>query len=248
MDEKDLVKSLFPEKVVEKAYDDIVSSPAKELGKVGTDVVKAMRLLLAPLQIAAALQDRLERMIARIANRVPEERRIAPPAEVIGPALEHMKFLEEENPLWQMFEELISRSFDKDAIESVHPAFSKVIAQLTRDEGVILDRLIAESFEVVDFLDYNRPENRFENRRIEQNNLPLSDLFLPERLDMYYSHLESLSLVSWPVYKQDPVMDGSGQQIGIRRFSRMHLTEFGRLFTNACIPSAGFHQREHGNG
>ena len=240
MDE--LVKAILPEKVVEKMYDDLVSNPAKELGKVGTDAVKTMRLLLAPLQIAAAFQDRLERMVARIANRVPEERHIAPPAEVVGPALEHMKFLEEENPLWQMFEELISRSFDKDEIESVHPAFSNIIAQLARDEGVILYRLKNENFEVVDTLEYNRPENRFENRKIEQSNLPLNDLFLPERLDLYYSHLDSLNLVSWPVGKQDPIRDDSGQQIGIRRFSRMHLTEFGRLFTDVCIPSTGFHR------
>jgi len=135
MDEKELAKAILPEKVVEKVYDDLVSNSAKELGKVGTDAVKTMRLFLAPLQIAAAFQDRLERMVVRIANRVPEEQRIAPPAEVVGPALEHMKFLEEENPLWQMFEELIFRSFDKDEIESVHPAFSSIIAQLARDEG-----------------------------------------------------------------------------------------------------------------
>ena len=40
MDEIELVKVLLPEKVAEKAYDDLVSSPAKELGKVGVDVVK----------------------------------------------------------------------------------------------------------------------------------------------------------------------------------------------------------------
>jgi Abortive infection alpha len=198
-----------------------------------------------PLQITAAFQDRVERMVARIANRVPEDRRVAPPAEVIGPALQHMKFLEEGNPLWQMFEELISRSFDKEGIQDVHPAFSNIIAQLARDEGVILYRLREESFEVVDVLDLNRTKNRFENRRIEQSNLPSDDLFLPDRLDLYYSHLESLNLVRWPVHKQDPIKDESGQQTGIRRFSRMHLTDFGRLFADACIPSAGFHQAEH---
>ena len=218
----------------------MLSNPARELGKIGNDAVKTIRLLLAPLQLAAAFQDRLERLIARIGDRVPEERRLSPPPEVVGPALEHMKYLEEENPLWQMFEELISRSFDKDNIESVHPAFTGVIAQLTRDEGIILCRLKTETFEIVDYLELNSIENRFENRKIEKNNLPLSDLILPDRIDMYYSHLESLNLVAWPVFKQDPVRDSNGTQIGIRRHSRMHLTEFGKLFINACIPSGGF--------
>lgn len=244
MDEKDLMKTLLPEKVVEKAYDDLVSSPAKELGKVATDVVKTFRLLLVPFQIAAAFQDRLERMVARIATRVPEDRRISPPAEIVGPALERLRFLEEKNPLWQMFEELISRAFDKDEIVKVHPAFLSVIGQLARDEAIILHLLRQTNFEVVDVLDYNQPENRFENRRIEKSNLPLDDLFLPDRIDLYYSHLESLSLVAWPVYQQDPIKNESGQQTGLRRHSRMHLTEFGRLFTDACVPNAGFHRHE----
>ena len=58
MDDRELVKALLPEKVVEMAYDDLVSGPARDLGKVGADIVKTMRLLLVPLQITAAFQDR----------------------------------------------------------------------------------------------------------------------------------------------------------------------------------------------
>jgi hypothetical protein len=239
-DEGDLLKVLLPEKVLGTAYEDMLSSPAKEVGKLATDVVKTARLLLAPFQIAAAFQDRVERMVERISERVPEERRITAPAEVAGPALEQMRYLDDENPLWQMFEELLSRSVDEVEVSKVHPSFAHIISQLARDEAVILYRLKESNFEVVDVLDLNAKENRFENRRIEESNLPTNALFLPDMLDLYYSHLESLSLVSWPVYAQDPIKDATGRQTGIRRRSRMHLTEFGRLFTDACIPEQGF--------
>jgi len=240
MDEQEFLRSLLPENLVEKTYEDILSEPAKEIGKLGRDVVKTARLFLAPFQVAASFQDQFERALERITNRVPEDRRISPPPEVVGPSLEHMKFLEEDNPLWQMFEELLSRSIDKNEIQTIHPSFSHIITQLSRDEAIILYRLKDFTFEVVDKMDLNQSENRFENRQIEQSNLPTKDLYLPEKLDLYYSHLESLSLVSWPVYKQDPIRDSNGKQTGIRRYSRMHITEFGRLFIDACIPEQGF--------
>ena len=73
----------------------------------------------------------------------------------------------------------------------------------------------------------------------EQNTLPTTELHAPNRIDLYYSHLESLSLVTWPVDRQDPILN-NGVQTGIRRFSTLKLTDFGRLFVEACIPAEGF--------
>lgn len=42
-------------KVVEKAYDDAGSKPAKQVGELAEDVVKTARLALFPFQIAAAI-------------------------------------------------------------------------------------------------------------------------------------------------------------------------------------------------
>lgn len=240
MDETELAKMFLPEKVVEKVYDDLASSPAKELGKVGVDVVKTLRLFLAPLQIAAAYQDRLARTAARIANRVPEDRRIAPPPQVIGPALEHMKFLEEDNPLWQMFEELLTSSVDAKSITKVHPSFAHLISQLSRDEAMILYRLRSVEFKIVDVLDLNETEGRFENRKIEESTIPMAELSLPDQLGLSFSHLSSLSLVEWPVDKQDAIRDDRKRQTGVRRYSTMRLTDFGKLFVSACIPDEGF--------
>jgi hypothetical protein len=87
-------------------------------------------------------------------------------------------------------------------------------------------------------MDYHRGTNRFFNRKFEHSTLPTQDLQYPGQMDMYYSHLESLSLVMWPVERQDPIVEG-GQQIGVRRHSTMRLTEFGKLFVSVCVPESG---------
>lgn len=230
---------LLPPKVIEKAYEDAASPAAKEVGKVAVDLVKTARLLLAPFQLAAAFQDRFERVVERIRSNVPDERQTAPPAEVVGPALRQMQYLGEENPLWKMFEELLTRAIDAETTERVHPSFAHLIAQLSRDEAVILYRLRDKSFVVVDTLDYHKGTNRFFNRKIESSTIPTEDLQYPRQLDMHYSHLESLNLVTWPVERQEPIMQGL-EQVGVRRYSTMRLTEFGQLFVSICVPDGGF--------
>lgn len=71
--------------------------------------------------------------------------------------------------------------------------------------------------------------------------MPKDELYLPDLIELSYSHLESLNLATWPVEKQDATFAvQGGPQTGLRRSSRMMLTDFGRLFVAACIPAEGF--------
>src|SRR5882672_12762516 len=81
------LEDLIPKELLNKVYDDALSGSAKQVGKLSEDTLKTARLLLAPLQVGAALQERFESMMERISRRVPEERRIEPPAEIVGPTL-----------------------------------------------------------------------------------------------------------------------------------------------------------------
>lgn len=238
--EFDELGKLIPKEVIEKVYDDAVSDPAKEVGKLGVDVVKTARLLLAPLQVLAAGQDRLEAMLKRIRHRVPEERQIEAPPELVGPTLEKMRYLDDKSELWRMYEEVLTKSVDSEAADAIHPSFPHIISQLSRDEAWMLYRLRDQGFTVIDTMDLNRETNRFENRKIEESELPVDELFLPDQINLYYSHLESLSLVNWPVREQTPIKDEDGRQTGTRRRSKMRLTDFGKLFVAACIPEDGF--------
>lgn len=235
MDETKIIEAAARSPVVEKTYDDALSPGLKELGKVGSDLIKTARLFLAPLQIAAAYQDRLERFLRELNERVPEERRIEVAAEIAGPALESMRYLDEQSALWKLFKELLFKASDRASVELVHPAFLQIIKQLTRDEAHLLFRLQKGEFQVVDTLDLNKETNRFENRTIELSAIPEDELEVKGAMSIYHAHLESLSLVEWPITRQDPIME-NGVQLGVRRYSKISLTEFGRLFVAACVP------------
>lgn len=237
MDNGEIVSKVIDSKVVENTYNDALSPGLKELGKVGVDLAKTARLLLAPLQIAATFQDRLERFLREMNERVPESRRIEVAPEISGPAIESMRFLDESNTLWGLFKEILFKSADQKYVELVHPSFIQIIKQLTRDEALLLLKLDVDSFYQVYTQDLDRQENKFVNRKTESSTIPVDELFSPESMGIYYSHLESLSLVRWPMTKQDPIIV-QGVQVGIRCFSEIHLTDFGKLFVSACIPPA----------
>jgi Abortive infection alpha len=230
---------LVPKDLLQKVYDDALSGTAKQVGKLSEDTIKTARLLLAPLQFGAALQDRFEGMFQRIASRVPDDRRIKPPAEIVGPTLEMIRYISDDGPLWGMFEEVLTKSCDREGHETVHPAFPQIISQLSRDEAWMLYRLRDHDFNVVDTLDFDRASNRFSNRIVKSSELPSQELYQPSQIELYFAHLNTLGLVEWPVGDQIAIMEG-GVQVGITRHSTMRLTEFGKLFVAACTPPVGF--------
>jgi hypothetical protein len=237
---------LVPKEALNKLYDDALSAPAKQLGKLGEDAMKTARLLLAPLQITALAQDRFAAMIERISKKVPPERRIDPPAQLIGPVIEHLRFIDEHSPISAMFEEILCKSIDKDGQEEVHPAFPLIVSQLSRDEAWILFRLRDSSFDVVDRMDYDRAKNAFSNRTIVSSSLPSKELFMGDKFELSFAHLEALGLVTWPVTSQTGVMV-EGVQVGLTRNSVMKLTELGELFVKAAIPATGFERYAKGS-
>jgi hypothetical protein len=230
---------LIPPEVLKEIYKDLASKPLIEAGNLGTDIIKTGRLLLAPFQITAALQDRFSRFIREKVSKIPEEKLIEPPAMIIGEALEKMKYLEEDSPLWKMFEVLLLKSINKDNIDKAHPAFVHIIGQLSHDEAILLYELSKYEFEITDTMDFDNKNNKFMNLKIESSTIPKSKLFYKNNEYLYCNHLESLSLVSWPIVKETPIYLNS-IQTGTRRNSRWILTDFGKLFIEACIPENGF--------
>jgi hypothetical protein len=138
-----------------------------------------------------------------------------------------------------MFEEILSKSIDKDGQEEVHPAFPLIVSQLSRDEAWILFRLRDSSFDVVDRMDYDRAKNTFSNRTIVSTTLPSKELFMGDKFELSFSHLEALGLVAWSVTNQT-ADNAEDVQVGLTRNVVMKLTDFGELFVKAAIPATGF--------
>ncbi|TGM82411.1 DUF4393 domain-containing protein [Leptospira mtsangambouensis] len=233
--ELEIVKKALDSKVVEKIYDDGLSGTTSQVGKLGEDLVKTARLLLFPIQILGSLQDRLEIILTRIKNKVPEDKLIQADPKIIGPSLENLKYIKEDDILFESFINLITKSMDRDEYKNAHPAFPRLLEQISSDEAILLFELKNKEFNVVDTMDYDRTLNQFYNRKLISSEIPKEKLEFPEHIETYYAHLESLGLVSWPVFKQNPIVS-SGIQTGVTRYSKWLTTPFGKIFSQACIP------------
>lgn len=234
-DSAEIIKTALESKTVEKLYEDAISPSAEQIGKLSKDTIKTIRLLFAPIQVLSALQDRLEIWIDRIRNKVPIERQTEAPPQIVGPIIEILRYMPDDDILTECFLNLIAKSIDKNHKNEAHPAFIRIIEQLSPDEALFLYELHKKELYMVDTMDYDQSRNLFENRKIEKSEVPTDKFAYPEYIDVYYNHLESLGLIIWPVYKQEPI-HSNGVQTGIRRYSKLRLTEFGNLFVSACIP------------
>lgn len=231
--------ALIPQDALNKLYDDAVSPVAKQVGKLGEDAMKTARLVLFPLQLASGAQSRLEAMIERLSKRVPSERRVEPPAAIVVPVIEHLQYATGEDELSAMFEEILAKAIDSEFSDVVHPAFPALLKQLSRDEAWILYRLRDVGFNVIYKMTLISTTNKLTDRVIEASELPTDELYGFNQIDLYYVHLQSLGLVEWPILDQIPIIENN-RQVGLRHYTTMQLTELGKLFVAAVIPTEGF--------
>ncbi|MUK51501.1 Abi-alpha family protein [Aliivibrio fischeri] len=247
----DAVKSA--PKVIEKAYSDGVSDTLQEASKIGVDAVKTIRLALFPMQFTAMAQDRLSRYISRAMMAVPEDDRISPPESLILPIADRLKYQEEENPLTDVYLNLLSRAMDKERIGEAHPAFINIINQLSPDEVLLLNQIGKKEYFLLIKLDglveayspvavSNYVESLDLNGSIKS--LIIKHAFVrdsiaqPELLPTFLEHIASLGLA---IYDVRFLEEGEFKQLKDKikypynYIQRMHFTKFGELFFQACI-------------
>ena len=167
---------------VKQVYDDGLSGATKQVGHSLTDVAKSIRLALFPFQFLAAIQDRVEKFIDRAIRRVPEEQRISPAPQVIGPVLEGIRYEPEGTPIDEMFSQLLSRAMDSKRVNEAHPAYPVLIRQLSEDEAKILNSLDHQQFDYVFTRDYNVSTALFSGMKVEVDDLPKGGLTFPENV------------------------------------------------------------------
>jgi hypothetical protein len=123
---------------VKDMYEDVAQPAARQAGTISADLMKTLHLVLAPIQYAAALQDRYRNFIDSSVRKVPEERRVQPAPQLAGPILEGIRYEPERTEIDQMFANLLANSMDKENVGKAHPAYPNLIKQLSRDEAVCL--------------------------------------------------------------------------------------------------------------
>jgi hypothetical protein len=189
--------------------------------------------------VAASHAQRVVWLVQAANGQIPEERRRLPASSIAGPIFENVKYLEDGNPLLELYKNLLTSAMDRERENTAHPAFVEIIKHLSGDEAVWLYHIIRGRFEISEremVYHLNEPE---ESRTtvVRSYNVPFG-LVHKDNLPMYKTHLLALNLIGvLPRSKQEDKTDSRGEKyVLINRDTRVFLSEFGQLFAEACIP------------
>lgn len=237
-----IVAELVKKLPVEKIYEDAGQPAAKQTGIILEDAMKCIHLALAPFQLGAALQDRYRNFLDKAVRKVPEERRVSPPPQILGPILEGIKYEPEETELDIMASNLLATSMDKDTVGKAHPSYPNLLRQLSRDEIVILKELIKSRYYKIYEADLVEVDNEFggkrggfQNFRIIEDTFPMRKLHYPENLSFYINHLFYLGLAAMRKGDTQRLPEAPFlPQTGTREKEYYIVTDFGYAFAQAC--------------
>jgi hypothetical protein len=206
-------------------------------GKILTDTVKAFRLFTTPIQLLALAQDRLANFCERVRARVPEEQQQEASPSIALPILMDLRFMEDTNPLTELYLNLLARAIDRERCGEAHPAFVKIIEQMSPDEAVVMSHFRGRD---------RWPMPPPMERGVWQECFPILSLAQPESFPLYAEHLAALNLLKLPRQKlelhrghqSDPESDTAVMPQLVERDERdIEITMFGKQFVLACIPS-----------
>ncbi len=186
---------------------------------------------------------KLENLAADARDKVPDGDRVEPPRPFAGPLLEAAKHHTERGLLRDMFCELLSKGMDAKQQYKAHPAFVRVLEQLSSDEAVLLramkdmpkdNVMFGARIRVRDTGSFQVEDLKFAS--------DLPDLAFPQNLELYVGHLEQLNLLQrglpyenrYASLRASTVADARTAQQGRISFQ---MSKFGSLFVDACVPS-----------
>jgi Abortive infection alpha len=195
-------------------------------------------MIVAPIEYLAAQNDRWQRYLRRVADQVPEEKRIEAHPQIAGLVLEGLRYVDEHNIIADLFINLLARAIDNDRVNEAHPAFASIISQMSSDEAQIIFWLRKKSYLYRQYSVFNSEKRLFSVREVIENEFPTDKLIFPENFEVYMDHLYSLNLAGiWQEGHQEPILEGDPAiQIGVNITSYAQLTSFGKMFAQACVP------------
>lgn len=123
-------------KSVDNALQNISDKPTKQIGDTLGDL---FYLVFSWINQAAEKRklryafelEKYESELRERTEKIPEEHRIFPDIQTVGPALEASKFCAEKEEIRHMFVNLISASMDDRYANDVHPSFPDILRQMT---------------------------------------------------------------------------------------------------------------------
>jgi hypothetical protein len=176
-----------------------------------------------------AARHKVRSMLERVRDHVPADALVGAPADIAGPTLELVRYLEPGSPRFRMCEAMLIRACHVDTVDSVHPAFPRIIAELSDDEAMLLEVLDNHNGFVRRFFRYYR-WTQPDAGEISCYDYEIWALQHPWRLTGYLRHLGHLGLLK----TSEPFHDSRVGRMQIS-YDETSLTAFGRELCAACV-------------
>lgn len=221
------ITTFLSSNLANEGYHDGIKDPLRELSGLTTDIVKALRYLLAPIQRAAFKQDQFRKRLEAESRDIPVERRREIPEQLLTPVMRQIEYRDDHDPLVEMFACLLKKAMDRATDHIAHPSFPHIITQLSPDEAIVLHQLGITNHHRYHGLTYSNAISTF----------PTDHLIYPHNLFVYYSHLITLGLIQEQDITTESEMPAWGPQPLRPIDALIELTEFGRMFVKACDPA-----------
>ncbi len=216
---------IIESKVVTETYEEV--SPAiREAGQFLQDAAKTFRLFLFPIQILSIAQDRLARFCEKARSKVPPERQVEAPSYIATPALLDLRCIEDDNPISDLYVNLLAKAVDRDEQPRIHPAFVKIVGQLSPIEALYLHELNNNPIELKVYVDDSGHATEVLEASFRSDDGSLDSLTI---LD----HLHSLNLIKYT--PRDPELVSDKPNLTLMRVD-YSLSRFGKQFVDVCEP------------
>lgn len=239
-------------------YEDSVQPLAKEVGKTGGLIGRAINAALSPLEKwilnteynVAETKKLLEH---RLAN-TPVEKIVAPEPYVAVPAFQAISYSMNSDELRELYANLLSKSMNSDTKNNVHPSYVEIIKQLSPLDAIVFKRIMeSEVNPLIDLSMAGHTQNG-DGYNVIYRNISCLD-FNYNNLSVSFDNLERLRLISivnigyLNKSHYDSVLNSATYQFLYEslsktlptghhaepRFKALSVTDLGKTFHSICI-------------
>ena len=241
--------------VFKTAYTDAFQPGAKEFGKTGETLGRAVNAALAPVRGAVWGIELIESFVKSKVQEKLEQKKVdpedvqIPDPDIAVPSIEALRY----SKLKEEFANLLASSMDKRSSADAHPSFVEILKQITPDEAKIIN-VFQSPLVGIPFISFRltQPNGGFNDlpsfiSKIGEN----SGIERPENILGYMDNLQRLRLVHIPIgqrkndpdtYKELETFTSEFDQFAnmegyvLERLKGVvHLTEYGAKFKRTCL-------------
>ena len=261
--EKEITKSVLPEvakgsmQLVSQFYQDLAQPTVQTIGKTLNTTfefatIPALAMQFATEKVKANFAKRLDEYKKKL-DKIPEEERCIVEPEIGEPIIRNLMNTTNDQ-IADLFTTLLANASNVKTLDKAHPKFAQIVRNLTPDEARIIQYLKEKEF--VCYIEF-RGEKSHEGYVVLYQYASMIELEVeldfPNNINAYISNLISFGILLDMIdsYKTDDslyeeienaYLKGLEQSFVPSKFSQismnksfLQISDFGKLFINACI-------------